>query len=578
MDQNSKVLLDKLLGARADERGVELPDDEAFELFCLEEILKPCDLTDEEILAGQIGGGDDGGIDGLYVFLNDGLIEEDSHIFDDSFETKSIGKGAEIKLLAVQAKQSASFTETAIQLLADTVTAILDLSKEEEELASTLSPELIQRARIFRRTWEQLASRHPSISVAVHYATKGDARKLNSKVKARANELGSAIEEEIPRSTASLNFDGARELLDLAAEEKSYTLSLPFQQMAEAHDSYLLLVRLGDYMDFISENGSLRKHIFDWNVRDFEGEVEVNREITQTLKDPSAPEFWWLNNGVTIICSQVSSTNKVCALDDVQVVNGLQSSVSAFNYLSEAPEGDPARNRLILVRAIATQDPDIRDRIIRATNRQTAVQAASLRASDQIQRDLEAYFLSHEWYYERRKNYFRNQGKPPARTVTISYLAQAVLANGFSDPSNSRARPSSLLKNNDDYTRIFDEGTPYPVFLWLAEVQKAVDGFLRSAKFEAQHRTNLRFHTAMVVVAKKFGGRVFSPQQLEALVGSEVTPAEITDAVGSVLDALKDYFGGPQGNLDRAVKGQAFTEHLLNFAFPSKPEKKGKKN
>jgi len=578
MDQNSKVLLDKLLGARADERGVELPDDEAFELFCLEEILKSCDLTDEEILAGQIGGGDDGGIDGLYVFLNDGLIEEDAHIFDDSFETKNIGKGAEIKLLAVQAKQSASFTETAIQLLTDTVTAILDLSKEEEELASTLSAELIQRARIFRRTWEQLASRHPSISVDVHYATKGDARKLHSKVKARANELGSNIEEEIPRSAASLNFDGARELLDLAAEEKSYTLSLPFHQMAEAHDSYLLLVRLGDYMDFIGENGSLRKHIFDWNVRDFEGEVEVNREITRTLKDPNAPEFWWLNNGVTIICSKVSSTNKVCALDDVQVVNGLQSSVSAFNYLSEAPEGDPARSRLILVRVIATQDPNIRDRIIRATNRQTAVQAASLRASDQIQRDLEAYFLSHEWYYERRKNYFRNQGKPPARTVTISYLAQAVLANGFSDPSNSRARPSSLLKKNDDYARIFDEGTPYPVFLWLAEVQKAVDGFLRSAKFEAQHRTNLRFHTAMVVVANKFGGRVFSPQQLEALVGSEVKPAEITDAVRSVLDALTDYFGGPQGNLDKAVKGQAFTEHLLNFAFPSKPETKGKKN
>ena len=331
MDQNAKVLLDKLIDTRADERSVELPKDEAFELFCLEEILTSCDLSDEEILAGQIGGGDDGGIDGLYVFLNEVLIEEDSYIFDDSFETKSIGKGAEIKLLAVQAKQSASFTETAIQLLADTVTAILDLSKQDEELASTLSSELIERARIFRRAWEQLASRHPSIRVEIHYATKGDTRKLHSKVKARANDLVSAVEAEIPRSTASIDFDGARELLDLAAEEKSYTLSLPFDQMAEAHDSYLLLARLGDYVDFIGENGSLRKHIFDWNVRDFEGEVEVNKEITQTLEDPTAPEFWWLNNGVTIICSQVSSTNKVCALDDVQIVNGLQSSVSAFN-------------------------------------------------------------------------------------------------------------------------------------------------------------------------------------------------------------------------------------------------------
>jgi hypothetical protein len=44
-------------------------------------------------------------------------------------------------------------------------------------------------------------------------------------------------------------------------------------------------------------------------------------------------------------------------------------------------------------------------------------------------------------------------------------------------------------------------------------------------------------------------------------------------AIRTVLDALEDYFEGPEGNLDKAVKGQAFTEHLLNFAFPSKPEK-----
>ena len=454
MEQNAKVLLDKLLDARNAERGGEpLPDDEAFELFTLEEILKQRDLADEELLEGQIGGGDDGGVDGIFCFLDGHLVAEDSSVFDDDFDLKKIAKGAEIRLVVVQAKRTASFAEKAVQVIADTVTSILDLSKDEAELAAVLSPQLVARAQIFRRLWERLTPRHPSVFVEVHYATKGDTRKINNKVKVHAERLCKEISDEAPRASAEVSFEGARELLDLAAEEKSYTLTLKFEEMAQAKDSHLLLVRLEDYADFIAEeDGALRNHIFDWNVRDFEGGVEVNKEIAASLADPVAPEFWWLNNGVTVICSQMSTTSKVCSLDDVQIVNGLQSSVSVFNHLAEAADDDPARDRMILVRVIATQDPDTRDRVIRATNRQTAVQVASLRASDPIQRDLERFFLSHDWYYERRKNFFRNQGKPAARTVTIPYLAQAVLASGFAiraipapahPPSSRRTRTTS---------------------------------------------------------------------------------------------------------------------------------------
>ena len=68
---------------------------------------------------------------------------------------------------------------------------------------------------------------------------------------------------------------------------------------------------LGDYMRFLADDsGALRRHIFDWNVRDYQGNVEVNREIERSLLADSSPEFWWLNNGVTIICSRVSIHSK----------------------------------------------------------------------------------------------------------------------------------------------------------------------------------------------------------------------------------------------------------------------------
>lgn len=248
----------------------------------------------------------------------------------------------------------------------------------------------------------------------------------------------------------------------------------------------------------------------------------------------------------------------------MQVVNGLQSSVSIYNYLSDAKDNDPARERSILVRVISTQDPDTRDRVIRATNRQTAVQPASLRATDSIQRDLEQYFVGHDWYYERRKNYYRNQGKPADRIVTIPYLAQAVLAMGFSDPSNSRARPSSLLKRDADYNRIFDPKLDYSVYLWLAKTQKVVDDVLRSAKLKGSGYTNLRFHTAMTVVTKRFGSQVFDPKQLIPLCSTDIEKSEVVPAANEVAGALADYSSKKLiDRVDQIVKSSDFTDFLL---------------
>lgn len=64
--------------------------------------------------------------------------------------------------------------------------------------------------------------------------------------------------------------------------------------------------------------------------------------------------------------------------------------------------------------------------------------------------------------------------------MSIPLLAQAVMAMGLSRPDNSRARPSSLLKRDDDYQKIFSANLPLEVFLWLAQSQKAVDAFLLS--------------------------------------------------------------------------------------------------
>ena len=73
--------------------------------------------------------------------------------------------------------------------------------------------------------------------------------------------------------------------------------------------SYVCLVPLASFYDFITDKGNIRNHIFESNIRGYQGEVAVNKEIAETLSNEEGDEeFWWLNNGVTIIASKVTST------------------------------------------------------------------------------------------------------------------------------------------------------------------------------------------------------------------------------------------------------------------------------
>jgi hypothetical protein len=70
----------------------------------------------------------------------------------------------------------------------------------------------------------------------------------------------------------------------------------------------------------------------------------VARDLGTTHQNGAdAPEFWWLKNGVTVVCSKASVIGKTYSLNDVQVVNGLQTSYVNFTVLHAAPEDHPAR-------------------------------------------------------------------------------------------------------------------------------------------------------------------------------------------------------------------------------------------
>ncbi|MDR7384187.1 AIPR family protein [Promicromonospora iranensis] len=573
MPGNELVLLDQAIADWQSEQSEPIADDKAFEIIACTQALRDRDVSSDEIAEGVVGGGDDGAIDGVYTFLGDTLLTEDSEALQE-LPANKLSVGTTLTLVLVQAKRTEAFTETAIDLVADSTRRLLDLAQSEEDLSAIYSTAVIERIGFFRSALRKFGARHLKLRIEFHYATRGATAGMHAKVKRKARDLEVQFDQTLVKAEGAVTFLGAKELWERISTLPTYTVNLSVEEYSTSGNSHVALVSLRDYMDFLrDDDGALRRHIFDWNVRDYQGDVEVNREIRESVLDASLPEFWWLNNGVTIVCSEVSITAKTFALDNVQVVNGLQTSQTIFNALESAASDHSALDRKVLVRILATgDDTRTRDQVIRATNRQTSVPAASLRATDEIQRKIEAYFVSHDWYYDRRKNFYRNQGKAASRIVGIPLLAQAVMAMGLSRPDDSRARPSSLLKRDSVYGTVFSESLPLPVYLWLAKTQKSVDAFLLTdvAVASASERTNLRFHLAMLATAVLFGARVYNPSQLAKVAGenAELDKGLLSDSLATLRTAFTKVQGKSGGSLDKIAKGPEFVKYLLDEVLP----------
>jgi len=345
---------------------------------------------------------------------------------------------------------------------------------------------------------------------------------------------------------------------------------MEYQESATSGNSHVALVKLKDYYDLIvDENGRLQRHLFEWNVRDYQGNVEVNKGIRKSLTSADSPEFWWLNNGVTILCSDATSAGKAYSLSNIQIVNGLQTSHEIYEALKSyrTPE---AENKMLLVRIIVTGDASTRDQVIRATNRQTAVTDASLRATDDVQRQIENYFLTKGWYYDRRRNYYKNDGKEISKIVGIPFLGAAVTAMGLGRPDKSRGKPASLLKNDDDYKQVFSSSVDLEIYLWAAKLQRRVDAFIVSdaANATIEQRSNLKFHLSMLIADKLNDGPVKRPQQLRPLASRDASLTD--DEVEALFDKLKrwsnEYLKTEGVILERAAKAQRFSDYLLKKA------------
>jgi hypothetical protein len=126
-------------------------------------------------------------------------------------------------------------------------------------------------------------------------------------------------------------------------------------------EGYVCLARLDEYYHFItSDNEALRLELFESTVRDYAGSTAVNNAIGETLRSGTGEDFWWFNNGVTVVADAAQIAGKKIVVREPQIVNGLQTSHEVYSYFQN---GGQHRDRSLLVKiVVAPENGTARDR------------------------------------------------------------------------------------------------------------------------------------------------------------------------------------------------------------------------
>jgi hypothetical protein len=550
MSNNDQIILDKTLEQQRTERAPHLTPDKYFELFVAEQLLKHFDLSYDEIEPGLVDGGGDGGIDGFFVFVNGELVREDTDL-------SGLKKDVVIETIIFQAKTGASFGEKALDSVTATLRDVFDLSQPLTKFAAVYNKELLAGVELFRSAVTTLAPRFPKHVFSLSYASRGT--EVHPNVKRKADLLEALVKSLFQGAACSMQFLTATDLLGMAREipRLSYQLEVTDAPI-NTKGGIVGLIKLREYVNFIrDEKDELRRNLFEANVRDYQGATQVNAEIQKTLSERWPEDFWWLNNGITIVAGKVTQTGKTLTIEDPQIVNGLQTSREIFHYFKTANTAGDERE--ILVRVISPETSDSRDRVIKATNSQTAISPASLRATDKIQRDIEQYLRAFGLFYDRRKNSHKNEGKPLDKIVSIPAMAQALMAVVLQRPGTARARPSSLLKKDEDYEKVFSESFPIEVFRASIELSRLAEAHLRAdASLSPEDRVNLKFYVAMYVAALVCGVSKPTPDQIKSLAGATINTSLLDEAATAAKDIYQQL-----GATALAAKGGQFGDRLI---------------
>lgn len=466
-------------------------DSNKFLLFSTYQICKKHNLDENMLIDCVVEGGGDGGLDAIVALVDKKYI----YSLDEFNEyAEQINENSRIDLYFIQAKETNGIKETAFMKIKDVFEKLLVSNSITEELRIQYNQVLIEKFELINEIIIKSSPKTNNIYINVAYAYTGNLDKdsISIGTKNQINPIKKLVRDTTYINEANISVDifDSNKLINIANKsiQKDYIIKyktiFKMNYRSDSENGFVMNMSIKDYYNLITQDNEIIDVLFEGNIRDFEGQtVEVNKNIKNTLEEVYDADFWWLNNGITMIVdSYTPLPNDSAKVVNPIIVNGLQTSYTIFNYFKENIDKLENEDRNILLKIVNTDSINISDMIISSTNRQNAVKPAQLKATDQIQKDIEQLLLKNGIYYERRKNYYKNRGIDKHKIVTLENLAQYLESIYYGNCSGARNNPTTLLKSEKLYNKLFNNSINPNIYTITSEVALKTLECLRKIK------------------------------------------------------------------------------------------------
>lgn len=518
----------------------------------------------------------------LHAFDEDDLVDGGQDKQIDAVTIDADDSSADVWI--VQAKNSSSFSSNSLVQMGNGLRWFLEAPKKELE---TLDNQPFRDKILeFRGVRSELGPANLRLHVA--FVATGSTEQISKEFEQEIRAIRQRYSDEDLLESFDIRAYGHDELNELlrARDRRAKSIDADLKIRYDVNKGSVINYRAHDLRGLVCTisaqeiarlvNEDAHGSVFDLNLRKFlGGRGAVNKDIMETCTSPeSAHEFWFLNNGITIVCDDfdpnLDPDDPRVRLKNLQIVNGCQTATTLARAHKEGTLRPDVR---VMSRIYETPKSGLVDKIVLTTNNQNRISSRDLRANDIVQVDMERGFEIYNLLYERKQRQHDAAGEDPKRIVPNEAVGQWYLAVVLKNPADGRGRKYKVW--GELYDKIFAGRQPIEPYVVAVLLGRCVAQWINASGNKKDGDDVKRmlakrgaFHVGRIAAFlwKEGDGwnesREILAERIEVLTeGPGALDAIITEAFTLLEKIITEDFDFAV-DLDRALKSYALNERI----------------